>query len=330
MTIAVTEDVYRKGFSVFSKETALEIIPAPAGDEALAECIHRSRARHAVVGVHPYRGPIYDALPRGGVLARFGVGHDGIDKEKATERGILCTNTPGTLDVSVAELTMGLILALARGIVPAARNMCEGAWKPELGMELRGKKLAVIGCGLIGSRVAAMAVNGFGMTVTGCTSRAFTNTVPPPPFAAITNSFAEAVAEASFVSLHIPATPANRKFLNAERLAMIPREGFVINTSRGSVLDEPALYDALVEGALAGAALDVFEAEPYVPQDGKDLRELPNVLLSPHAGSTTVEASSRMAERALQNILAAEQKRFHLMDLLNPMVLRIHESGAGQ
>ena len=137
-----------------------------------------------------------------------------------------------------------------------------------------------------------------------------------------------AVRDADFVSLHMSASRDNVHFINRERLAHLGERTWLINTARGSMVDEDALFAALVERRLAGAALDVFAREPYAPAEGSgDLRSLPNVILTPHIGSNTVEANRRMAERALQNIVLAEARAFARMDLLNPEVLSHVVSG---
>ena len=313
--IAVTEPEYLKGRAVFEGGRAF---PAPDDEAGLAEAIRRRGARHAIVGVRPYRGPLYDALPCGGVLARFGVGHDGIDKTLGTRAGLLCTNTPGTLDQSVAEHTIALMLMAARRLAALAAGLRAGAWEPCAGSELAGKTLAVIGPGPIGRRVARIAAAGFGMRVVGCGSRP----VPAPEFDAFTTDFAEAVAGADYVSLHIPSRPETAHYLGRERLALVPAKAVLVNTARGAVVDEGALYDALASGALAGAALDVFEIEPYAPVDpARDLRRLENAVMTPHVSSNTPEANRRMAERALRNIELAESGDCASMDLLNPGVL---------
>ena len=142
-------------------------------------------------------------------------------------------------------------------------------------------------------------------------------------FQSITPDFAAGVREAHYVSLHMTADAPNRRFINADRLAMLRPDAWLINTGRGALVDEQALYDALVARRIAGAALDVFEREPYVPGDpAMDFRSLDNVVLTPHVGSHTHEANRGMAERALQNIRLAEAARFSEMDLLNPEVLQ--------
>jgi len=138
----------------------------------------------------------------------------------------------------------------------------------------------------------------------------------------MTTDFAEAVGEADFVSLHIPGSPENARFINAERQALMPPRAWLVNTARGAVVDELALYDALAGGRLAGAALDVFAREPYQPADpDHDLRTLENVIAVPHIGSNTVEANRRMALRALRNVRLAIEGDLSSLDLLNPDIL---------
>jgi lactate dehydrogenase-like 2-hydroxyacid dehydrogenase len=324
--VIVTRNDYPKAASVYeaAKAQGLECITAPDAEADLAEAVRQHGARHVIVGVARYAGPLYAALPRGGVIARFGVGHDGLDKARATASGLLCTNTPGVLDDSVAEHTLTLLLAAARRLTANEASARDGAWASHVGTELRGKTLAVIGCGPIGCRVAQIASFGFVLRVVGCEIRPVDQAEMETRFGfeRVTADFAQAVAAADFVSLHIPSTPETRHFLNAERLAQIPPQALLVNTARGAVVDERALFDALAAGRLAAAALDVFDQEPYAPADpARDLRTLPNVLMTPHVGSATREACRRMALRALRNIRLAEQGEFQPMDLLNPAVL---------
>ena len=303
----VTEPEFRRAEAVFGSDPRIHCIPAPEAEENLASFIRDTGARYAIVGASTYRDGLYSALPSGGVIARFGVGHDGIDKVKATRAGLLCTNTPDVLVDSVAEFTMMLILAAARHVATFTEEIKGGVWRLQPGVEVRGKTIAIIGCGEIGSRVAQIASDGFQMKVI-CAGRS--------------DDYRSAVSGADFVSLHISATPDNSHFMNQDRLGMIRKEAWLINTARGYMVDERALYDALAARRIAGAALDVFEREPYEPIDpARDLRPLPNVILTPHAASSTREASARMAERALQNVRLAQTGDFAAMDLLNPEVL---------
>ncbi len=317
-TVIVTEREYAKAERVFAAAKDLRCIAAPADEAELAAMIRSKNAGHAIVGITRYEDLLYQTLPAGAVLARFGVGHDGIDKGKATAAGLFCTNTPGVLDQSVAEHALLLMLAATRRLSEALAAV-EGSWTVPGGRELAGKTLAVIGLGPIGRATARIASLGFGMRVIGCVRQM---PAEQSGFARITTDFAEAVDDADFVSLHIPAIPATSHFMNRERIALLAPHAWLINTARGSVVDEDALYEALSKEAIGGAALDVFEREPYLPANSeRDLRKLSNVLLTPHIGSNTVEANERMAERALRNVRAAESKKWSELDLLNPEVL---------
>lgn len=317
----VTEPEYRKGEACFAA-SGRECVPAPESEEELAAAVRDSQIRYVIVGNRKYSGALYDALPPGGVIARFGVGHDGIDKGRATEARLYCTNTPGVLDQSVAEHTMLLIAAAARKLIPASVSMASGTWSAAAGEDLHGKTLAIIGCGAIGRAVARIASLGYGMQVVGCARPDATLPAAIEHFRLLTNDFSAAVRRANFVSLHMPATRDNHRFINRQRLACFDSRAWLINTARGAVVDEAALFDALAGGRLGGAALDVFEREPYAPaESGGDFRSLPNVVLTPHVGSNTVEANRRMAERSLQNILFAEAGEFGRMDLLNRNLL---------
>ena len=324
MVVLVTEPEFRRAGAVFGSAAGMQCLPAPVAEAELARAVADSGARYVVVGSWPYTSALYSALPRGGVIARFGVGHDSVDKAKATAAGVLCTNTPGVLDQSVAEHAILLVLAAARHFATTAADMRAGRWDlGPSGTELRGKTLAIIGCGRIGRATAKIAAGGFGMRVVGLRRSGGSDAKKDAVFADVTTQFAAAVRDAHYVSLHINANEHNRKFMNAERLALLSPHAWVINTARGAVLDEHALYDALANGRIAGAALDVFEREPYQPSDPlRDLRMLPNVILTPHVGSHTYEANRGMAERALENIRLAEAGDFGSMDLLNPDVLR--------
>jgi phosphoglycerate dehydrogenase-like enzyme len=321
--VLVTEPEYRRAERVFASAKAVTCVVGPSEEEALAQAIADVGARHAVVGGRAYRGPLYSAIPRGRVIARFGVGHDGIDKKKATEAGVLCTNTPAVLDQSVAELTFLLIAAAARHLTTIAGAMSDGKWVPAEGTELRGKTLTMIGVGRIGRAVARIARRGYEMRVVGYHRPGSASAASArDDFDLMTDDLEMALGKADFVSLLIPAAPENAHFINRERLAMLKPHAWLINTARGIVVDENALYDALAEGRIRGAAMDVFDQEPYVPGDpARDLRRLPNVILTPHVGSHTPEANGRMAARALENITLAEAGTFSRMDLLNPEVI---------
>ena len=326
-TVLVTDREFAKAASVFEAAEArygLVCQSSPADEASLAGGVCEGKAAAVVVGVERYEGALYDALPAGGVLARFGVGHDSIDKTLATERKLLVTNTPGVLDNAVAEHTLWLIGALARGIPAMHATVLAEGWTPQMGQELRGKTLAVLGCGKIGGRVAEMASVGFGMKVVAfdCLPPAELHHISETTVDTFTQDLPEAVADADWVSVHLPAIEATRHLCDASFFATMKAGARFVNTSRGSLVDERALFEALASGQVAGAALDVFENEPYRPTDpAMDLRTLDNVVLTPHAASTTVEACRGMAEAALANVQAGLEKRFDDMALVNPEVL---------
>ena len=318
--VVVTEPEFRRAEAVFTS-SPLTCVAAPPVEADLVQTILATGARHAVLGPFVYKDSLYAAFPPGAVLARYGVGHDGIDKARATRAGLFCTNTPGVLHQSVAELTLLLILASARHLEQVTRSMRASQWSPRPGVELRGKTLALVGCGTIGRATAQIAKAGFGMRIVGY-RRSGGASAGDEDFDAITSDFADAVRGADYVSLHIPATSANMGFINEDRLSLLEKHAWLINTARGAVVDERALYDALAAERIGGAAIDVYDREPYEPAEaGKDLRTLPNVIVVPHIGSNTAEANIRMAERALRNITLAERGEFARMDLLNPDVL---------
>lgn len=318
--IAVTELEYKKAKNIFDLVKDFQIIPAPAEEDLLATLIQREKIDHVIIGVEKYCNSLYNVLPKNSVIARFGVGHDGVDKQKASEKGILCTNTPGALDDSVAEHTMNLLLAASRNTINLGRKMQSGIWEPSVGCELKGKKLTLIGLGPIGRRVAQIASYGFKMIISACEIQDVDGEIMRKEFGIVQvgKSFEIAVANADYVSLHIPVNNQTKHFINTDRLKNIPQNAWLINTSRGAIVDEKALFTALSANKLKGAALDVFESEPYRPADtGMDLRTLNNVIMTPHVGSSTQEACEIMAKQCLQNIWFAEKEEFDKMNLLN-------------
>ena len=150
----ITEKEFRKGEAIFRAAADFEFIPAPEEESSLADAIRTHQAKHAVVGIVPYREELYQALPPGGVIARFGVGYDSIDLAKVRQYHLHCTNTPGTLEASVAELSIGLLIAVMRSISATAAALKAGVWHNSVGNEISGKRLLIVGCGAIGRKLA--------------------------------------------------------------------------------------------------------------------------------------------------------------------------------
>ena len=226
------------------------------------------------------------------VIGRAGVGLDNIDLEAAKEKGIAIFNAPGAPTNSVAELAIGLMLAVLRKIAYADRSMREGKWvkKECLGQELHGKILGVIGMGRIGRAVARIAHHGFGMKII------YYDVIRCPKeieeeLEAQCLDLETVLRTADVITIHVPLTPQTKHLINEERLKLMKPTAILINTARGGVVDTNALVKALKEGWIAGAGLDVFEEEP-LPKN-HSLTELDNVVLTPHIGANTIEAQER-------------------------------------
>ncbi len=244
------------------------------------------------------------------IIANYAVGFDNIDVEAAKQKNILVTNTPGVLTNTVAEHTFALMLAIAHRISEADRFSKEGkyqAWGPELllGADLSGKTLGIIGLGRIGSRVAHHAVKGFEMKVLYYDVNR--NEDFEKEFSAqFVASVDELLPRCDFVSLHVPLLDSTRHLINEARLKMMKSGAFLVNTSRGPIIDEKALALSLSKGWIAGAALDVFEFEPAITPE---LKTLDNIILTPHIASATKETRQAMSLLAAQNIIEALEGR---------------------
>ncbi len=233
------------------------------------------------------------------VIGRQGVGLDNIDLSAAQSRGIVVVNTPEALTQSVAELTIGLMLSLAREIPRADRGMKEGRWlKGELHQcELSGKTLGILGLGKIGAQVAFIC-NSMGMRSIYWSRNRKPQLEHDSGFVYV--ELDELFRASDFLSIHLALTPETKGVVGRRELDLMKPTAFLVNTARGAVVDEKALYDALKAGKLAGAGLDVFSQEPY--SAGK-LTELPNVVMTPHIGSDTREAQLRSGMSLAEKIM---------------------------
>jgi glyoxylate reductase len=283
VTIAATQKFPGPAWDELPEVTLLESWPpveSLAGIEALLE---------AVVRVGPEE---LDLLPDLRLVANYGVGYDRVDVRACRERGIAVTNTPGVLDAAVADLTVALILACRRHLLTSDRFVREGRWRrgwarPELlGRDLAGSTLGLVGFGRIGQEVATRA-EAFGMRVV------FNRRTGGLPLD-------ELLRTSDVVSLHVPLTPETRGLISRDQLALLRDGATLINTARGAIVDEDALVEELVSGRIS-AGLDVFADEPRVPER---LLDLPNVVLTPHIASATVETRAAMTRVLVDNVLA--------------------------
>jgi glyoxylate reductase len=249
-------------------------------------------------------GELLDAAPGVRIVANMAVGYDNIDVAGATQRGVLVTNTPGVLTETTADLAFALILAFARRIPAGERVVREGRWglwhpTDFLGRDVNGATLGIVGLGAIGLAVARRAC-GFGMRLLYCSRHR-----KPEAEAELGvewRSLDDLLGQSDFVSLHVALTPETRNLIGARELALMKPDGVLVNTSRGGVVDQAALVQALRERRIGGAALDVFALEPLPPDD--PLLALDNVLVAPHVGSATIETRTKMADLAIDNLIA--------------------------
>lgn len=226
------------------------------------------------------------------VLVRFGIGVDNVDLAAARAEGIRVSRTLGATTTSVAELAIGLMLAAARGIPQLDRSVRAGSWTRHTGVELAGRTLGLIGIGRIGREVASRA-RALGMDVIGHDPAVVHDDVPLV-------GFDELIARADVVSIHAPLTERTRHLFDARVLSRMRPSSILVNTARGGIVDEAALVTALIDGPLHAAALDSFEREPL----GSDsrLRQLSNVILTPHCGASTIEAVERAGVLAVEEL----------------------------
>lgn len=266
------------------------------------ELLQRVAGKHAIVCLltEPIDAAVLDAAgPQLKVVSNVAVGYNNIDLAACRSRGVVVTNTPDVLTNACADFAWGLILAITRRLGEGERVVRAGAWGGwaldyMLGMELRGKQLGLVGVGRIGRAVAAKAP-AFGMTI------AYTDHIASDIPGAVQMPLDRLLSTSDVVSLHCPMTPDTKHLIDKKALARMKRTAYLINTSRGPVVDEEALAWALKERLIAGAALDVYEKEPEIHAG---LMSIENVLLIPHLASATTETRTAMADLAVSNAIA--------------------------
>lgn len=244
-----------------------------------------------------------DAAPHLRVISGFGVGYNNTDVAAASERGVLVCNTPGVLTDAVADITMGLILSFSRRIIENAAFVRDGGWGgsplPPFGFDLRGKTLGIIGFGRIGLAVADRA-RAFGLEV--IFHDVFQD--PPEDYRHCTYcGLEDLLARADIVSIHTNLSPETHHLISTREFGLMKPTALIVNTARGPVIDQSALFASLRDGRIAGAALDVLEEEP--PAGDDPLLQLPNVIALPHVGSATTETRAAMLDLAVRNLIEA-------------------------
>lgn len=301
-------DVLRRG----KFELVYHGLPNQLQEEELLHALKGIDA--SVAGSEPYTSRVIEANPQLKVIARVGVGYDAVNTESATKAGIAVTIAPGTNQGSVSEHTFTLMLALVKHLIPQHLGVKSGNWPRGTNIPLRGQTLGLAGLGRIGKAMVPRA-RAFEMNVIAhdpFPDKAWASAHGVPLV-----SFEDLLRQADFVSLHMPALPETTHLINARTLAMMKPTAYLINTSRGAVVNEQDLYRALKEKRIAGAGLDVFEQEPpgRIP-----LLELDNVVLTPHAAGVDLKSRDDMAKSAAEAIVSLSRGEWPSEKVVNPGV----------
>ena len=290
----------------------------PQGKEISQEELVQGVAEYdaIIVGIEKFTKAVIQASKRLKILAKHGIGVDNIDVDAASAKGIVVTNAPGTNSDAVADLTFGLFLSLARSIPFADRSVKGGEWPRIVGVQINGKVLGIIGLGQIGKKVAKRA-SGFDMRVLAYD--VFKDEAFARKWGITYVSLDEVLAESDFLSIHVPIGPSTRGLIGERELSLMKKEAFLVNISRGGIVDEEALYRVVREGGIKGVALDVFAPEPPT---GSPLLDLDNVIATPHMGGYSFEAlreTGMVCARSIVDVFKGKTPQF----IINPEVLNL-------
>jgi glyoxylate reductase len=324
--VYVTREIPERGLKMIKERFEAEVWPeyGPPPKEVIIEKV---RNVDAVVSLLSDKidAEVFGASPKLKIVAQMAVGFDNIDVRKATKRGIYVTNTPEVLTETTADFAWALLMAVARRVVEADRYVRTGKWEVSwhpsmlLGRDVHGATIGIVGAGRIGSAVARRA-KGFNMKIL------YYDVVPRPELEKELDAkrvdLDTLFKESDFISIHVPLTKQTYHMINEEKLRLMKKTAYLVNNSRGTVIDEKALYRALKEEWIAGAGLDVFELEPT--QLNNPLLKLENVVTAPHISSSSYETRSRMAEMVAENLIAFFEGTIP-PNLVNPEVLKIRK-----
>jgi glyoxylate reductase len=322
--VYVTRELPERGLEIIKERFEAEVWPeyAPPPKKTIIE---KAKNVDALVTLLSDKidAEVFDAAPKLKMVAQLAVGFDNINVPEATKRGIYVSNTPEVLTDTTADFAWALLMALARRVVEADKYVRTGKWKvgwhPAMlqGRDVYGATIGIVGAGRIGYAVAKRAT-GFSMRIL------FYDVIPRPEmekdFGAKKVDLETLLKQSDFVSVHVPLMKETHHLVNAEKLKLMKKTAYLINNSRGPVVDEKALCEALKEGRIAGAGLDVFEQEP-APLDSP-LLKLDNVVVAPHISSASYETRSKMAEMVADNLVAFFEGK-KPPNLINPDVLKV-------
>jgi len=310
MKVFVTYKIPEDGLKLLKEKYELDVYE---GEEFLTKEEMLKRVKDADAVITQLRDPVdkefIDAGKKLKIIANYAVGYNNINVEYAKSKGIYVTNTPGVLTEATADIAWALILAVARKIISADRFVREGkfkGWKPKLflGYEIHGKTLGIIGMGRIGQAVARRAL-GFGMKIIYHNRKRLPEEVEKK-YSASYVDLETLLKNSDFISINVPLTDETYHLLDEKRLNLLKPNAILVNTARGPVVDEKALYKLLKEGKIAGAGFDVYENEPFLTPG---LEKLENVVLLPHIGSATFETRSKMSIMVAENVIDALEGR---------------------
>ena len=322
--VYVTRELPERGLKIIKERFDADVWPeyAPPPKKTIIEKVKDVDALATLLS-DKIDAEVFDAAPKLKMIAQLAVGFDNVDVQEATKRGIYVSNTPEVLTDTTADFAWALLMTLARRVVEADKYVRTGRWKvgwhPAMlqGRDVYGATIGIVGAGRIGYAVAKRAT-GFSMKIL------FYDVIPRPEmekdFGAKKVDLDTLLKQSDFVSIHVPLMKETHHLINAEKLRLMKKTAYLINNSRGPVVDEKALYDALNEGRIAGAGLDVFEQEP-APLDNP-LLKLDNVVVAPHISSASYETRSKMAEMVADNLVAFFEGK-KPPNLVNPDVLKV-------
>jgi glyoxylate reductase len=322
--VYVTRELPERGLKIIKEHFDTEVWPeyAPPPKSIIIEKARDVDALATLLS-DKIDAEVFDAAPKLKIVAQMAVGFDNIDVQEATKRGIYVTNTPEVLTDTTADFAWALLMAVARRVVEADKYVRTGQWKVSwhpsmfLGRDVHGATIGIVGAGRIGYAVAKRA-KGFNMKIL------YYDVIPRPDMERELDAkqvdLDTLLREADFVSIHVPLIKETYHLINADKLKLMKKTAYLINNSRGPVVDEKALYVALKEGIIAGAGLDVFEQEP-TPVDNP-LLKLDNVVVAPHISSASYETRSKMAEMVAENLVAFFEGR-KPPNLVNPEVMKV-------
>jgi glyoxylate reductase len=322
--VYITRELPERGLNIIRKYFDVEVWPdyAPPPKSVIIDKVKDVDALGSLLS-DKIDIEVFNAAPKLKIVSQLAVGFDNIDITEATKRGIYVTNTPEVLTDTTADFAWSLLMAVARRIVEADKYVRTGQWKvswhPAMlaGRDIHHATIGVVGAGRIGYAVAQRA-KGFDMKIL------FYDVVPRPEIekdlGAKKVDMDTLLKESDFVSIHVPLMKETHHLINAEKLKLMKKTAYLVNNSRGPVVDEKALYEALKKGQIAGAGLDVFEQEP-TPLDNP-LLKLDNVVVAPHISSASLETRSKMSEMVAENLVSFFQGK-RPPNLVNPDVMKI-------